>query len=55
MAARSSALSCRRVLSRCIALLEQYGYLILMLLIYMGVFSIIIRPFYIGLIYLLTA
>jgi len=38
-----------------IALLEQYGYLILMLLIYMGVFSLIIRPFYFGLIYLLTA
>ena len=26
-----------------------------MLLIYMGVFSLIIRPFYIGLIYLLSA
>src|SRR6478672_10995755 len=38
-----------------IALFEQYGYLILMLLIYMGVFSLIIRPFYIGLIYLLSA
>ena len=37
-----------------IGLLEQYGYLILMLLIYMGVFSLIIRPFYYGLIYLLA-
>jgi len=37
-----------------IALFEQYGYLILMLLIYMGVFSLVIRPFYIGLIYLLS-
>jgi len=37
-----------------IGLFEQYGYLILMLLIYMGVFGLIIRPFYIGLIYLLS-
>ena len=37
-----------------ISMLEQYGYLILMLLIYMGVFSMIIRPFYFGLLYLLS-
>lgn len=38
-----------------IGLFEQYGYLILMLLIYMGVFRIIITPFLYGLIYLLAA
>ena len=37
-----------------IGLLEQYGYLILMLLIYLGVFSLIITPFLYGLIYLLS-
>ncbi len=37
-----------------IALFEQYGYLILMLLIYLGVFSLIITPFLYGLIYLLS-
>jgi Zn-dependent protease len=36
-------------------LFEQYGYLILMLLIYIGVFRIIITPFLYGLIYLLAA
>jgi Zn-dependent protease len=35
-------------------MLEQYGFLILMLLIYMGVFRLIITPFYIALIYLLS-
>ena len=35
-------------------LLEQYGFLILMALIYIGVFRLIITPFYIGLIYLLS-
>lgn len=38
-----------------IDLLEQFGYIILMLLIYMGIFSAIIRPFLIGLIYLLSS
>jgi Zn-dependent protease len=38
-----------------ICLLEQYGYLILMALIYMGVFRLIIRPFLIGLVYLLAS
>ena len=38
-----------------ISLFEQYGYLILMLLIYMGVFRLIITPFAIGLFYLLAA
>lgn len=38
-----------------INMLEQYGYLILMLLIYMGVFRMIIMPFLYGLIYLLAA
>jgi Zn-dependent protease len=38
-----------------ISLLEQYGYLILMALIYMGVFRLIIRPFLIGLVYLLAS
>lgn len=37
-----------------INLLETYGFLILMALIYFGVFRIIITPFYIGLIYLLS-
>jgi hypothetical protein len=37
-----------------LALLEQYGYLILLLLMYMGVFSLIFRPFFVGLMYLLT-
>ena len=35
-------------------LLEQYGFLILMALIYIGVFSIILRPFLYGLLYLLS-
>ncbi len=35
-------------------LLEQYGFLILMFLIYIGVFRLIITPFQIGLIYLLA-
>jgi Zn-dependent protease len=35
-------------------LLEQYGFLILMFLIYIGVFSLIIRPFLIGLLYILS-
>jgi Zn-dependent protease len=35
-------------------MLEQYGFLILMLLIYMGVFRVIITPFYYALIYLLS-
>ena len=38
-----------------IDLLEQFGYIILMLFIYIGVFSAIIRPFLIGLIYLLSS
>ena len=37
-----------------INLFEQYGYLILMLLIYIGVFQLIITPFLYGLIFLLT-
>lgn len=36
-------------------LLEQFGYLILMLLIYIGLFGFIIRPFYYGLLSLLQA
>lgn len=36
-------------------LLEQFGFIILMLFIYMGLFSAIIRPFLLGLIYLLAA
>lgn len=36
-------------------MLEQFGFLILMLFIYVGLFGFIIRPFYIGLIYLLHA
>lgn len=35
-------------------LIEQYGFLILMFLIYIGVFSLIIRPFLIGLLYILS-
>ncbi|MGI8554923.1 MAG: site-2 protease family protein [Pyrinomonadaceae bacterium] len=35
-------------------LLEQYGFLILLALIYIGVFNFIITPFYSGLIYLLN-
>lgn len=35
-------------------LLEQFGFIILMLFIYMGLFSLILRPFLIGLIYLLS-
>jgi Zn-dependent protease len=35
-------------------LLEQYGFLILMALIYIGVFRLIITPFLYGLLYLLT-
>ena len=34
-------------------LLEQYGFLILMALIYIGVFRLVITPFYIALLYLL--
>ncbi|MEP7213154.1 MAG: site-2 protease family protein [Acidobacteriota bacterium] len=37
-----------------IALLEQYGFLILMGLMYIGILSLIIRPFFYGLIYLLS-
>ena len=37
------------------AMLEQFGFLILMLFIYIGLFGLIIRPFYIGLIYLLQS
>ena len=36
-------------------LLEQYGFLILMALIYIGVFRLIITPFYVGLYYLLAS
>ena len=36
------------------AMLEQYGFIILMGLIYMGVISFIITPFYYALIYILT-
>jgi len=35
-------------------MLEQFGFLILMFLIYIGVFRFIITPFYIGLIYILS-
>jgi Zn-dependent protease len=35
-------------------MLEQFGFLILMFLIYIGVFSFIIRPFLIGLLYILS-
>lgn len=35
-------------------LMEQYGFLILMALIYVGVFRLIITPFFYGLIYLLS-
>lgn len=37
-----------------IEMLEQYGYLILMVFIYLGVLRIIITPFYYGLIYILA-
>lgn len=37
-----------------LSLLEQYGFLILMLLIYIGVFRLIITPFLYGLIYVLS-
>ncbi len=37
------------------SMLEQFGFLILMFFIYVGLFGFIIRPFYIGLIYLLHA
>ena len=37
-----------------IELFEQYGFLILMLFIYMGIFSLILKPFLIGLLYLLS-
>jgi len=37
-----------------LALLEQYGYLVLIVLVYMGVFGLIITPFLYGLIYLLS-
>lgn len=36
-------------------LLEQFGFLILMLFIYIGLFRLIIMPFYYGLLYLLQA
>ncbi len=36
-------------------MLEQFGFIILMLFIYVGLFGLIIRPFYIGLIYLLQS
>jgi Zn-dependent protease len=36
-------------------MMEQYGFLILMALIYIGVFRWIITPFYIGLFYILTS
>lgn len=36
-----------------IRMLEQYGYIILLALIYIGVFRMIITPFYYGLIYIL--
>lgn len=36
------------------AMLEQFGFLILMFLIYIGVFSFILRPFLIGLLYILS-
>ncbi len=36
------------------ALLEQYGFIILMALIYIGVFRLVITPFYYGLIYVLS-
>jgi Zn-dependent protease len=35
-------------------MLEQFGFLILMFLIYIGVFSFILRPFLIGLLYILS-
>jgi Zn-dependent protease len=35
-------------------LLEQFGFLILMFLIYIGVFSFILRPFLYGLLYILS-
>jgi Zn-dependent protease len=38
-----------------IEMLEQYGFLILMVFIYFGLFSLILRPFLIGLLYLLSA
>ena len=38
-----------------LAMFEQYGFLILMFLIYIGVFSLIIYPFYYGLAYVLVA
>jgi hypothetical protein len=36
-------------------MLEQYGFLILMFLMYIGVFSVIFYPFQLGLVYLLVA
>ena len=38
-----------------IELLEQYGFIILMLFVYWGLFSLILKPFLIGLILLLSA
>lgn len=38
-----------------LALMEQYGFLILMFMIYIGVFRLVITPFFYGLIYLLAA
>ena len=38
-----------------LTMFEQYGFLILMFLIYIGVFSLIIYPFYLGLAYVLFA
>ncbi len=37
-----------------IQLFEQFGFIILMLFIYMGLFSLILKPFLIGLLYLLS-
>lgn len=38
-----------------VQLLEQFGFIILLLFVYMGLFSLILRPFLIGLIYLLSS
>ena len=37
-----------------IDLFEQFGFIILLLFVYMGIFSLILKPFLIGLIYLLS-
>ncbi len=36
-----------------LAMVEQFGFMILILFVYMGIFGVIIRPFFIGLLYLL--